>query len=132
MFTGELEFGELPFEPRDPEPRYLLLLVFVFFIVVVMMNLLNGLAVSDITRLRGDAEIWAARSDAEIIHSLVISTGNIIYIQNIYIGSGYWSNKRCSISVLDLYPIVGSDGTWDFGVGFGITKTVERSYPPKI
>ena len=82
MFTGELEFGELPFEPRDPEPRYLLLLVFVFFIVVVMMNLLNGLAVSDITLLRDEAEIWAAHSDVEIIHSLVSRTLNIIYIRN--------------------------------------------------
>ena len=76
MFTGELEFGDLPFEHRGVESRYLFLLVFVFLIVVVMMNLLNGLAVSDITLLRDQAEIWAAHSDVEIIYSLVSSSIN--------------------------------------------------------
>ena len=71
MFTGELEFSDLPFEHRETESRYLFLLAFVFFIVVVMMNLLNGLAVSDITILRDEAEIWATHSDIEIIYSLV-------------------------------------------------------------
>ena len=74
MFIGELEFGELPFETHGFDPRYLFLLAFVFLIVVVMMNLLNGLAVSDITLLRDEAEIWAAHSDVEIIHSLVSRT----------------------------------------------------------
>ena len=81
MFIGEVDFGELPFQHRDPEPRYLLLLVFVFVITVVMMNLLNGLAVSDISLLRDEAEIWAARSDVTIIHDLVSSALNSIYIR---------------------------------------------------
>ena len=83
MFTGELEFSDLPFEHRETESRYLFLLAFVFFIVVVMMNLLNGLAVSDITHLRDEAEIWTAYSDVEIIYGIVSFTINKISIQNI-------------------------------------------------
>ena len=41
---GELEFGDLPIETGI---GYIYLLGFVFLIVVVLMNLLNGLAVSD-------------------------------------------------------------------------------------
>ena len=44
MFVGELEFGDLPI---DTGFGYVYLLAFVFLIVVVLMNLLNGLAVSD-------------------------------------------------------------------------------------
>ena len=44
MFVGELEFGDLPIETGI---GYIYLLGFVFLIVVVLMNLLNGLAVSD-------------------------------------------------------------------------------------
>ena len=83
MFTGELEFGDLPFEHHGTDSRYLFLLAFVFLIVVVMMNLLNGLAVSDITLLRDEAEIWAAYSDVKTIYSLVSSTINSIMIRNI-------------------------------------------------
>ena len=47
---GELEFSDIPVD-RDSSVRavlgYLFLLAFVFLIVVVLMNLLNGLAVSD-------------------------------------------------------------------------------------
>ena len=40
MFVGELEFGDLPIETSA---GYLFFLAFIFLIVVVMMNLLNGL-----------------------------------------------------------------------------------------
>ena len=40
MFVGELEFGDLPIETPV---GYLFFLAFIFLIVVVMMNLLNGL-----------------------------------------------------------------------------------------
>ena len=84
MFVGELDVGDIPlsdnFESTDvflgQEFRYLYLLAFVFLIVIVMMNLLNGLAVSDITQLRQEAEIWALKSDVEIIYDLVSATIN--------------------------------------------------------
>ncbi len=54
MFVGELEFGDLPIETAA---GYIFFLAFIFLIVVVMMNLLNGLAVSDIGEIRREAEI---------------------------------------------------------------------------
>ena len=45
MFVGELEFSEVPFQV-SPRFSYLFFLAFVFLMVVVLMNLLNGLAVS--------------------------------------------------------------------------------------
>ena len=42
MFVGELEFSDIPFNSPF---SYIFFLTFVFLIVVVLMNLLNGLAV---------------------------------------------------------------------------------------
>ena len=46
MFVGELEFSSIPFQV-SPGFSYIFFLIFVFLMVVVLMNLLNGLAVSD-------------------------------------------------------------------------------------
>ena len=88
MFVGEL--GDPPksdsLEPQKAflvkTSSYIYLLAFVFLIVVVMMNLLNGLAVSDINKLREEAEIWATKSDVEIIDTLVSSAIKYMQIKN--------------------------------------------------
>ncbi len=72
MFVGELEFSDLPFKDlsRDPNltiPGYLIFLGFVFLIVVVMMNLLNGLAVSDTGEIRREAETHCCVSRVRIV-----------------------------------------------------------------
>lgn len=64
MFVGELEFGDLPIETPV---GYLFFLAFIFLIVVVMMNLLNGLAVSDTGVIRAEAEINYYVSQVEVI-----------------------------------------------------------------
>jgi len=64
MFVGELEFGDLPIKTGV---GYLFLLTFVFLIVVVLMNLLNGLAVSDTGVIRAEAETYAYKSQVELI-----------------------------------------------------------------
>merc|ERR1712083_1145700 len=46
---------------------YLYLLTFVFLIVVVLMNLLNGLAVSDTGVIRAEAETYAYKAQVELI-----------------------------------------------------------------
>ena len=50
MFVGELEFSNIPIDKESSfmSLSYLYFLAFVLLIVVVLMNLLNGLAVSDI------------------------------------------------------------------------------------
>ena len=48
MFTGELDYTDIPMQHWLGQ---LLFLIFIFLIVVVIMNLLNGLAVSDIQKI---------------------------------------------------------------------------------
>ena len=50
MFVGEIEFSDIPIDLNNPSLwplGFIFLLSFIFLIVVVLMNLLNGLAVSD-------------------------------------------------------------------------------------
>ena len=53
MFVGELEFSDIPInlESSLMPLSYFYFLLFVILIVVVLMNLLNGLAVSDIRKV---------------------------------------------------------------------------------
>ena len=67
MFVGELEFGDLPIKTGV---GYIYLLAFIFLIVVVLMNLLNGLAVSDTGVIRAEAEVYAYKTQVEIISYL--------------------------------------------------------------
>ena len=64
MFVGELEFGDLPIKSGV---GYVFLLTFVFLIVVVLMNLLNGLAVSDTGVIKAEAETYAYKAQVELI-----------------------------------------------------------------
>ena len=59
MFIGEIEFSDIPIEGGNVSVTfgYLFLLAFVFLIVMVLMNLLNGLAVSDIAEIVSASEI---------------------------------------------------------------------------
>ena len=65
MFVGELEFSDIPFT-SNPISTFLFI-AFIFFIVVVLMNLLNGLAVSDITIIRDEAEVLSLKSQVDLI-----------------------------------------------------------------
>ena len=58
MFIGELEFSDLPIPLSSPlmPLTYVFFLAFVFLIVVVLMNLLNGLAVSDTAQIQVSIE----------------------------------------------------------------------------
>eukprot|EP00092_Neocalanus_flemingeri_P024278 GFUD01026328.1.p1 GENE.GFUD01026328.1~~GFUD01026328.1.p1 ORF type:complete len:1070 (+),score=218.12 GFUD01026328.1:113-3322(+) len=59
MFVGEIEFSDIPIDLDNGlwPLGYMYLLTFIFLIVVVLMNLLNGLAVSDTAVIREKAEI---------------------------------------------------------------------------
>jgi len=69
MFVGELEFSDIPIDLQSPlmPVAYIFFLSFVFLIVVVLMNLLNGLAVSDTGIIQEKAEIVAYLSRVETI-----------------------------------------------------------------
>lgn len=66
MTTGEIGYTELPLD-AFPISSHLLYVTFVFLIVLVLMNLLNGLAVSDIQKIQQEAEILSSRSRVEVI-----------------------------------------------------------------
>ena len=59
MFVGEIEFSDIPIEGGNLSVTfgYLFLLSFIFLVVMVLMNLLNGLAVSDIAEIVNASEI---------------------------------------------------------------------------
>lgn len=68
MLTGEFDtFGSLPFT-LHPIVSHALFLLFIFLIAIVLVNLLNGLAVSDTQAIRADAEIVAHVSRVKLIH----------------------------------------------------------------
>lgn len=66
MFVGEIEFGDLPIDINS-WMSFAFLLAFVFLIIVVLMNLLNGLAVSDTGLIREQAELVSHRARVETI-----------------------------------------------------------------
>jgi len=65
MFVGELEFSDIPFSSNPIS--YILFVAFIFLVVVVLMNLLNGLAVSDTGLIREEAEVLSLKSQVDLI-----------------------------------------------------------------
>ena len=72
MFVGELEFSDIPINLDSAlmPVNFIFFLSFVFLIVVVLMNLLNGLAVSDTGAIQEQAEIYSYLSRVETISYL--------------------------------------------------------------
>jgi len=56
MMTGEFEYGDLPFDTNPLTSRFVFVL-FVFVIVIVLINLLGGLAITDIQALQNEVLI---------------------------------------------------------------------------
>ena len=69
MLAGELEFSDIPInlDSKLAPLAYIFFLSFVFLIVIVLFNLLNGLAVSDTGIIRDKAEIFSYRTQVETI-----------------------------------------------------------------
>ena len=108
MFIGELDFGALPVGDNlmskdtilKKNTRYVYFLMFLFLVVVVMSNLLNGLAVSDIDQLQREADILAAKSEVEIINALVSSAINNSYITHTLTTIDHnWNNTAKAITM---------------------------------
>ena len=65
--TGELEFENIDFGNEKPLYGKLVYLLWVFFIMLVLVNLLNGLAVSDISLIQKEAQLLSYVSQVEQI-----------------------------------------------------------------
>merc|ERR1719150_3380135 len=77
--TGELEFENIDFGNEKPLYGKLVYLLWVFFIMLVLVNLLNGLAVSDISLIQKEAEILSYVSRVE----------QIAFIESILLGDPF-------------------------------------------
>ena len=62
--AGEIEFEGISFKTEEGK---IIFLIFVFFIMLVFVNLLNGLAVSDIAEIQKEAEIMSHISRVELM-----------------------------------------------------------------
>ena len=64
MFVGELDFGDIPINTSNAFSvvSYAFFLVFVLMMVVILMNLLNGLAVADVGEIVRDAKVVSIKS----------------------------------------------------------------------
>jgi hypothetical protein len=77
MFIGELDFNNIPiginYGRRDGNVSvalgYLFYLIFMFSVTIVLMNLLNGLAVTDITAIVRESEVSHQASIIEMLES---------------------------------------------------------------
>jgi len=99
MFVGELEFSDIPIDTSSNLAwlSFSFLLVFVFLIVVILMNLLNGLAVSDTQIIMQKAEIVA--------HTARVET--ISYMESVLLGDPFqfltnWPRIACLARVPSL------------------------------
>ena len=54
MFVGELEYGDLPFNTHSIF-NYVTFVLFVYLVVLVMMNLLTGVALTDVEELKNES-----------------------------------------------------------------------------
>jgi hypothetical protein len=66
MFTGEFEASDLSFDTL-PYTSHVIFLLFVVLVAIVLLNLLNGLAVSDTGEIRKDAETLSLVARAKLI-----------------------------------------------------------------
>ena len=62
MFIGEIDYSGLKLQFWL---TYIIFILFLFLIVIVLMNILNGLAVSDIAKIREDLNMDNTISKAE-------------------------------------------------------------------
>lgn len=112
MLTGEFDtFGSLPFD-LHPFVSHAVFLLFIFLVAIVLVNLLNGLAVSDTQEIRADAEIVAHVSRVKLINYFEkMAVGDMFSwihkIQNRVNDFGYgvpsWCTRRFDLKIM-LFP----------------------------
>jgi len=66
MFAGEFDASDLPFDTL-PGTSHVIFLLFVFFVAIVLLNLLNGLAVGDTRKVRDDAKFLSLKARVRLL-----------------------------------------------------------------
>ena len=71
MFTGEMDYTDLEF---DHWLGYVIFVCFIYLLVIVLMNILNGLAVSDIHKIQEEVDTYFHISIVETLaHTSFVS-----------------------------------------------------------
>ncbi|XP_057670356.1 transient receptor potential cation channel protein painless-like [Diorhabda carinulata] len=104
MLTGEFEASDINFE-AFPFVSKLIFVLFIFMIAIILLNLLNGLAVSDTQTIRKDAELLGHISRAQhIFYVETMMLGNILpkslvtKLNDLCCCLPFDTNLRCTIS----------------------------------
>ncbi|KAL0125733.1 hypothetical protein PUN28_004652 [Cardiocondyla obscurior] len=93
MLTGEFDASDIPFISH-PVWSHIVFILFVFFIAIVLFNLLNGLAVSDTAEILCKAELVG-----------LISRINLVaYIENLAVGESFGRCNCCNSKLLRWNP----------------------------
>ena len=87
MFVGEFDFDDIRIRGGDVSTSmaYIFLLVFIFLMVIVLMNVLNGLAVTDTGRMIQES----------LIESQISIINNIRYFETVYLDLGRMQSCLC-------------------------------------
>jgi hypothetical protein len=78
MFTGEFEASSLSFDTL-PYTSHAIFILFVLLVPIILLNLLNGLAVSDTDGIRKTAETLTLLARARLI--LKFDTGKLVFLK---------------------------------------------------
>jgi ankyrin repeat protein len=84
MMIGEFDASDM----RLNNEIYFVFLFFVFMMTIVLMNLLNGLAVSDTQAIKNDAELVACRSKVQLVH----------HFESVVFGGPLKNRCRCQLT----------------------------------
>jgi ankyrin repeat protein len=71
MFSGTFEFSTLPFD-TVPGTSHVIFLLFVLFVSIVLLNLLQGLAVRDTRKVWGEAETLSLVARVTLVNKIYI------------------------------------------------------------
>jgi len=84
MMIGEFDASDMSLNNES----YFVFLFFVFMMTMVLMNLLNGLAVSDTQAIKNDAEVVACRSKVQLVH----------HFESVVFGGTLKNRCRCQLT----------------------------------
>ncbi|XP_011499906.1 PREDICTED: transient receptor potential cation channel protein painless [Ceratosolen solmsi marchali] len=99
MITGEFDASNLPFVIYPILSRFIFI-GFIFLIVIILLNLLNGLAVNDTAEILAESELVCLISRAQLV----------AYVERVVVGSSFLPRTQscCCINYLLLRRVVKS------------------------
>jgi len=112
MFSGEFNASDLPFDTL-PYTSHVIFWLFVFFVAIVLLNLMNGLAVGDTKKVREDAETVSLQARVRLITYIFdvyfalpfFMTHYLILADEEYV---LFPNKKKNISSTDLRSLLSN------------------------